>query len=195
MEKASLSANQAYALLDILSHHTVYQEIRDFRQPGILEQYGPPFKCTSDSPSATPSLQALVSKFLLTLPGLRDVSREFWQEKAHAIIGNFQKAELSESYDRGSMGIRKTLTTAISALIEYPVRGIFAGLQKPSDKSKQLTYDTSDPTDLSRAFRDFLHQLVYGTVLDELIEKAEETDNLADHSSIVQATHEYVLLK
>ena len=193
MAHSDLSPDQAYALLDILSHAETYQEIRDFRAPGSLSQYGPPFDTPSEKTSSSPALQALVSRFLLKLPGLRDVTDDFWKVQISSIIDDFEKTNLSESYDKGILGSRKTVATAISALIEYPLRGTFGGFEQLKDYSK--TYDTSKAEDLSRAFRDFLNESIYGGMLDEVILKAAETDKLSDHDPIVQAVHEFVLVK
>ena len=195
MAATTLSPERSSALLDILSHHEVYAEIRDFRSPESLTHYGPPFRKEKGRLSTSPSLQALVSRFLLNLPGLRDVSNSFWQDECHAIIKDLEKADLSESYDKGNLGIRKTLATAISVLIEYPVRGLFGGLEKPPEDEAEHQYDATNPQDLAKAFRDFIHQAVYGSVLEDLFKKAAETDKLSEHPKIVQATHEYVLVK
>src|SRR5271154_82451 len=195
MQTQQLTPPQTAALLDILSHHQVYREIRDFRHPGLLSEYGPPFKYKAGEVSATPSLQALVSKFVLNLPGLRDVSEDFWQEQINSMIGQLQDAELSESYDKGSMGTRKTLSTATSALIEYLVRGVFSGVSKPGVFERGDKYQTSSADDLTRAFQDFMHQIVYGTILDDLVARAAETENLLDHLPIIQAAHEFILVK
>ena len=194
-DSQELTGTQLHALLDILSHHEVYAEIEDFRFPGALLAYGPPFQASKESPSTSPALQTLVSQFLLNLPGLRDVSRDFWQEQVYTIIENFEKAELSESYDRGHIGIRKTLATAISALIEYPARGVFAGFDEPEAGATDRTYDTSSAKDLQQAFKDVMVQVVYGNVLDDVFAKAAETDKLSDHQPIIQAAHEYGLVK
>lgn len=192
--RAAPSFDQLHALLDILSHSEVYSEIRDFRRPGSLKHYGPPFSNSSRS-SSFPSLQILLSKFLLTLPGLRDVSAEFWNERIATIIEDLEKAELSESYDKGVVGIRKTLATAVSALIEYPVRGVYAGFDEPAPDADKRKYDVSDAEDLQLAFRDFMYRAVYGDVLEELFIMAGKTDKLSDHTPIVQATHEYIVVK
>ena len=191
----TLDPDQQCALLDILSHAEVYTEIRNFRDPGTLATYGPPFTSLDRTPSTSPSLQILLSKLVLTLPGLRDVSNEFWQDRIHAIVENFEKAELSESFDKGTLGIRKTLATAASALIEYLVRGVFGGLEKPVGRDGYHEYDMTKSEDLAEGFRDFLHQAVYGHVVDDLMAKAAETDKLSEHLPIVQAAHEYILVK
>lgn len=195
MTPEKLQPEQNSALLDILSHAEVYSEIRNFRDQGTLEKYGPPFNHFNGEPSTSPTLQALLSKFVLTLPGLRDVSKEFWQDRIYAIIEDFEKAELSESFDKGNLGIRKTLATAASALIEYPVRGIFGGLEEPIGDYGYQEYDLANPEDLSKGFGDFVHQAVYGDVIDDLVAKIVETDKLSEHLPIVQAAHEFILVK
>ena len=189
----TLSPSQSAALLDILTHYDTYAEIRDFRYPGSLMHYGPPFTTEKGRPSSSPALQALISKFALTLPGLRDLSEDFWKVQIHDIMEGLEKANLSDSYDKGVIGSRKTLATAISALIEYPIRGTFGGFPKLNGSGQ--AYDTTKADDLARAFRDFLNGAVYGTILEDLAKKAAETDNLNDHSPLIKAVHEFVLVK
>lgn len=134
-----------------------------------------------------------MSRYLLTLPGLKDLPEDFWKVQCHDVIEAFEEAELSESYDRGSIGSRKTLATAISVLIEHPVRGSFGGFGRVNDPNTQ--YDLTNADDLTRAFSNFLDQAVYGDVLEEMVKKTAETDQLSEHSSLTQAVHEYVLVK
>lgn len=189
----SLSATQSAALLDILTHYETYSEIREFRKPGALNHYGPPFTAESKTNSTSPALQTLVSRFALDLPGLKDVPEDFWKVQIHEIIEALEKANLSESYDKGSVGSRKTLATAVSALIEYPVRGTFGGFAEVDDPDDK--YDLNSADDLSRGFRNFVDQCVYGSVLEELVKKAAETDKLEEHSNSIKAVHEFVLVK
>jgi hypothetical protein len=195
MSKSPLTAEQSHALLDILSHYEVYQEIEDFKKPTALEDYGPPFTQKPGQPSSSPSLQALVERFLLRLPGLKDASPTFWLDQCAPIITDLEKAELSESYDKGLIGIRKTLATAVSALIEYPVRGIFAGFRVPEEHDENKKYDRTKAEDLQNAFSDLMHHCVYGDSIDMLFKKAAETDKLEDHGDLVRASHEYIIIK
>jgi hypothetical protein len=192
-ERRTLSPAHSAALFDLLSHSNVYSEIRDFRRPGSLEHYGPPFTIEEEKPSSSPALQGLVSKFLLNLPGLKDVPEEFWKVQLHDIIEALENANLSESYDKGVVGTRKTVATAISALVEYPVRGTFGGFSKVQDPDHN--YDLSNAEDLQRAFRNLMDASIYGIALDDLIEKTAETDKLVEHDSMIQAAHEFVLVK
>lgn len=188
-----LSPEQAKALFDILTHQQVYKEIEDFKYPGAIHNYGPPFQDSVTSPQS-PILQTLVSKFLLKLPGLRDVSPEFWKGRVDTLIDELSEAELSESYDKGILGIRKTLATAISALIEYPARGVLGGFPKEEVK-RSAKYDTSNPDDVLQAWKDCVQKAVYGDLVDELFDKAAETDDLTKHDSLVQGMHEFMVVK
>jgi hypothetical protein len=190
---STLSSTQAAALFDILSHYDAYAEIRDFRYPGALKHYGPPFTAERQKPSTAPALQTLVTRFLLTLPGLNNLPKDFWKVQCHDIIENFERSNLSESYDKGVIGSRKTLATAISALIEYPLRGTFGGFAEVDTSNRH--YDTGKAEDLVRAFRDFMNECIYGNVLEELVAKAAKTDKLEDHDALTKAVHEYVLVK
>ena len=189
----TLSPSQSAALFDILSHCDTYAEIRDFRFPGSLKHYGPPFTTEPTKVSTAPVLQTLVTRFLLTLPGLNNLHNDFWEVQCHDIIENFEKANLSESYDKGVIGSRKTLATAISALIEYPLRGMFGGFAEVDTSNRH--YDQTKADDLVQAFRDFMSESIYGTVLEDLVDKAAKTDKLEDHDSLTKAVHEFVLVK
>ncbi|KAG9777749.1 hypothetical protein ABEF93_006679 [Exophiala dermatitidis] len=187
-----LSPAQTAALFDILTHYDTYAQIREFRKPGSLAHYGPPFKVKAGHPSSAPSLQTLVFRFILTLPGLKNLPEKWWRVQCHDIIDSLERANLSESYDKGVIGSRKTLATAISALIEYPVRGVYGGV--PMIKEHGSDYDVTDAGDLGRAFRDFLNDAIYGNLLEELVQKTAETSNLEDHGQLIKAVHEFVLV-
>ena len=93
------------------------------------------------------------------------------------------------------MGIRKTLATAISALIEYPVRGVYGGFEQPEEAAEEGKYDTTSAADLERAFRDLMRQAVYGSALEDMFKKVAQTDKLSEHTKLVQAAHEFGLVK
>ena len=188
-----LTATQSAALLDILTHHEVYAEIEEFKSPGAIKRYGPPFQ-DDKSKSATPVLQALVSKFVLKLPGLRDIKTEFWTTQIANLIQDLSQAELSESYDKGILGVRKTLATAISALVEYPARGSLGGFPK-RDFERSAQYDVSNADDVMKAWQDSLQAMIYGDLIDELIKRAGETDDLLQHDTLVQGMHEFIIVK
>lgn len=190
---SGLTSEQSDALFDILTHRETYSEIEDFKIPGAIYQYGPPFQDETGK-STSPVLQTLLSKFVLKLPGLRDVSPRFWKVQIEDMIQELSEAELSESYDKGILGIRKTLATAISALIEYPARGCLGGFPKRQD-FKRRQYDTSNPDDVLQSWQDCLQELIYGDLIDEIFDKTAETDDLSKHDSLVQAMHEFIVVK
>ncbi|KAG9645736.1 hypothetical protein KCU64_g10806, partial [Aureobasidium melanogenum] len=192
MSNTHLSPEQSSALFDLLTHHATYDEICQFKSPAAMKEYGPPFQNTKTTTS--PILQSLLSKFILPLPGLRDVSPEFWKIRIENIIEELAAANLSESYDKGVLGIRKTLATAISALIEYPARGCYGGIKKDESAFKDQHFDPTKPDDVLRAWYVFMQQLVYGDLFDKLFAKAAETDDLRKHDSLVQAAHEFVIV-
>lgn len=195
-DSAALTPDQSAALFDILTHRETYREIEDFKQPGAIHHYGPPFQ-DSKAKTTSPVLQTLLSKFVLPLPGLRDVSQDFWRVRIADLIDDLAKAELSESYDKGILGIRKTLATAISALIEYPARGCLGGFpdQKPEKRLEDKKYDLKNADDVLQAWQDCLQAMVYGDLIDELFAKAAETDDLTKHAELVQGMHEFVVVK
>lgn len=193
MASQTLSPAQAKALLDILTHHEAYEEIRDLRYPGVLEHSGPPFKTVNDE-NRLPLLYALFTKFMVPLPGLRDVSPAFYQDKCQLIVEEFAKADLSESYEVGYIGIRKTLATAMAAMIEGPARGFYGGFSKRGSGKKNDDYDTSNPKDLSDGFHDFLQGFIYGKLGDEVIAQIAKSDKLEEQTRMVQAAHEYILI-
>lgn len=191
-DNAGLTPEQSHALFDILTHYEVYSEIEDFKIPGAIHKYGPPFQDDSTT-STSPVLQALLSKFVLKLPGLKDIAPDFWKVQVEDLIQDLSEAELSESYDKGVLGVRKTLATAISALIEYPARGCLGGLTER--KVERKSYDITDPDDVLHSWRDCLQAVVYGDLVDELFDKTAETDNLQEHDSLVQGMHEFIVVK
>lgn len=109
------------------------------------------------------------------------------------MIQGLQDANLSESYDKGAIGTRKTLATALSALLEYVVRGISGGFAQTNDKNQE--YDISDAEDLERAFRNSMDGIIYGNIIQGLVDQTAKTDQLTDHVPVVQAVHEFVLVK
>jgi hypothetical protein len=193
MATESLSQAQTSTLFDILTHHETYREISAFTQPSRIQGYGPPFQDSQNSTNS-PILQTLLSKFVLKLPGLRDVDPAFWKTQVRDLIDDLCKAELSESYDKGVLGIRKTLATAVSALIEYPARGCLGGFLEVEGREKR-EYDVAKPEDVMQAWRDCLQELVYGDLVEKMFKKAAETDDLEKHEGIVRGMHEFVVVK
>lgn len=194
MPAPTLTQAQAHALFDILTHWELYAEIESFKYPDPISNYGPPFTVDGEKTPSAPLLQLLVSKFGTTLPGLRDVSPDFWQERCRTLLKELGDAELSESYDKGSVGLRRTLSCAGSVVLEYPARGCLGGFSATNDEDRE-EYDPNKTEDILLAWDEFCHRLIHGDMLDQVIDKAKETDKIEDHPTIVQAAHEFIVIK
>ncbi|KAJ8114228.1 hypothetical protein OPT61_g3844 [Boeremia exigua] len=192
---APLAPAQTHALFDILIHHQTYAEIEAFKYPSTIDHYGYPFRKADGVQTTSPLLQNMLNKFALTNPALKNLDSGFWQDKIQTLVARMAEAELSESYDKGAIGSRKALSTAASSIAEYIGRGMLGGYpvaQKPDDGKKQ--YDTSKPGDVLEAWEECARSFIYGDLLDQLLEKVTATDKLEEHSSLVQAGHEFILL-
>jgi hypothetical protein len=192
---APLAPAQTHALFDILIHHQLYAEIEAFKHPSTIDHYGYPFRKADGVQTTSPLLQNMLNKFALTNPALKNLGSSFWQDKIQALVARMAEAELSESYDKGAIGSRKALATAASSIAEYIGRGMLGGYpvaQKKDDGTKQ--YDTSKPEDVLEAWEECARSFIYGDLLDQMLEKVTATDKLEDHSSLIQAGHEFILL-
>ena len=193
MATQNLSPTQAHALLDILTHHESYCELRALKDTQTIANFGVPLEPKTSRGSSSPLIQILLNSFILVLPGLRDVPPDFWAQNIKGLATALDDATLSESYDKGSIGIRKTLSTAIASMIEYVSRGCLGGYPRHAHGGGS-SYSTSDPDDVIAAWDEFLQQIIYGDMLNRMFAKAAETDKLSDHEPLVQAAHEYALV-
>jgi hypothetical protein len=195
---AQLPPHRLRALYDLLIHHQLYYgEVIKFNDPSGIDGYGPPFDSKETAePSSSPILQTLLQRFVLSLPGIVQLPDTFW-ENVRELMKKFAEANLSDSYDHTGLGLRRTLATGGSAILEYPARGSFVRSkeQKKARERDVNDYDPKDPDDIKEAWDHFLQEIVHGDLIDELFEKIAETDDLAQHSTMVQAAHEYILIK
>ncbi|ORY15400.1 PX-associated-domain-containing protein [Clohesyomyces aquaticus] len=195
MSSPALTPAQTHALFDILIHHQLYSEIVAFKDPATIDRYGHPFKKPDGVQTTSPLLQNMLNKFVVRLPGLNNVGPGFWEEKIRMLVMKLGEAELSESYDKGAIGARKALATAISSLLEYVARGMLGGYPGgPREATEKREYDTSKADDILRAWDDGMRDVIYGDLLDELFVDIAKTGKLEDHSNIVQGAHEFILL-
>ena len=184
-----LSPTQAHALFDILTHYETYAEIQALKDPKIVSDFHVPGEPQKPDSSASPLLQILLHRFVYVLPGLRDVAPDFWTNVKNLVVA-LAEGNLSESYDKGSIGIRKTLSTATASIVEYVSRGCLGGYPRHTQHNERK-YDNWSPDDVVVAWDEFLQQIIYGDMFDRLFAKAAETDNLSDHEPLVQAAHQY----
>ncbi|KAG5665713.1 hypothetical protein KAF25_009838 [Fusarium avenaceum] len=155
-----------------------------------------------EEPSSSPILQAMLIRFILKLPGMRDLPREFWSVRVQGLLMRLGEAELSESYDKGALGTRKVLSTGSSGLIEMVSRGVLGGVkraqqtEKTSDKKEgqKAEYDRTKASDLVKAWDDVVEGLVYGDLVDEMFGHFSKTADLESHSPVIGAAAEYAII-
>ncbi|KAJ0285494.1 hypothetical protein CBS470a_006380 [Colletotrichum nupharicola] len=201
-----LTAEQTSALFNILTHFETYREVEQFKQPETIDNYGYPFAAVSPkasepddavvyaSKSSAPLLQSLFTRFILPLPGVSSIVPEFWRVRVQGLIKKFAEADLSESYEKGALGTRKTLATASSTVIETVARGQIGGGPVSDPATRPKEYDLQNAGDLMRAWDDAMHGLVYENLCDELLDYLAETEEFDTHSSMTRAACDYILL-
>ncbi|OAA74169.1 hypothetical protein ISF_01070 [Cordyceps fumosorosea ARSEF 2679] len=153
-----------------------------------------------NAPSALPVMQLLTSTFVMRLPAVKALPRDFWAVRVQGLLSRLADADLSESYDKGAMGARKTLASGSGSVIEMIARGFLGGVArrggvKPTEEElKRNTYDTRSGRELARAWEDVLDGLVYGDLVDAMFDYLAKTDQLEAHSAAVDAASSYVVL-
>lgn len=203
MASSSLTPEQTQALFNILTHFETYHEIEEFKKPDTVPNYGYPFAQSSKageaityaSESSAPLLQSLFTRFILKVPGVSSIAPEFWNVRVQGILQRFAEAELSESYEKGALGTRKTLATASSSAIESVARGLIGGSPYSDPTTRPEKYNLKSARDLSQAWNDAMHELVYGDLCDDLMDYLVETDDFEAHSSMAHAASEYIIIQ
>ncbi|OHE99026.1 hypothetical protein CORC01_05716 [Colletotrichum orchidophilum] len=201
-QTSGLTTEQVKALFNILTHFETYHEIEDFKKPETISDYGYPFAQSSKPgeavtyapESSAPLLQSLFTRFTLKVPGVSSFVPEFWNVRVQSILKNFAEAELSESYEKGALGTRKTLATASSTVIETVARGMIGGGPYSDPATRLQQYDLERAEDLAQAWDDAMHDLVYGDLCDSLFDHLAETDDFESHSPMTQAANQYIIV-
>lgn len=201
---STLTSTQLHALLDILSHNETYREVESFKYPHAVREYGYPFnhKASQRGPpsykpeSSSPLLQLLLTRCVLTVPGMSDLPPDFWSRKFQGIMIGLADADLSESYDKGTLGTRKTLAALASVVHEAITRGILGGVAKGEGHIdlKKAKYDTTQASELERAWDDCVHELVHGSLADEVFDHFTNSKDFESHSPAVKAAVDYAIL-
>lgn len=221
-----LKDEELQALFYILVHSETYSEIAAFTNPRAIATAGYPFafddadaKTANDATqsknqasnkpekcsrlSSDPLLQMLSVTFVLPIPGLRDVPSTFWSRCVQGIVSKFGQAELSESYDQGAIGSRRTLSTAASAVIEAFARGYLGGLEKV--QHHPLSADMIDKIEdedekrtmrmakLAQDWNEFMEQVVYEDMIDRVCDSLKESADIEADIPIVQGAMEYAI--
>ncbi|OPB46743.1 hypothetical protein A0O28_0068670 [Trichoderma guizhouense] len=146
--------------------------------------------------STSPLLQFMLTRLVLPLPGVRDLPTGFWNVRVQGLLARFAEAELSESYNKGAMGTRKTLATGASSVLEMVARGILGGVVRTSEseEEKKREYDETKAEDLLRAFGDVLEDWAYGDLMGRVSEHVTETEDVESFSPAVKAAMNYAII-
>ncbi|KAK5994675.1 hypothetical protein PT974_05160 [Cladobotryum mycophilum] len=157
--------------------------------------------------STSPMLQMLLTRLILPFPGVKELPRDFWAVRMQGLLARFGEADLSESYDKGAMGTRKTLATGASAVIEMVARGALGGIEDAMEQTKQdekkddgsknrlmSDYDLSKAEDLERAWNDCMQEWAYGDFLDQVYDHLSKTEDIEGHSPAVKAAADYAII-
>lgn len=202
----TLTSAQLRALFDILNHNETYREAESFKRDYAIREYGYPFAnesqpqrnnpLTYPPKSSSPLLQLLLTKCILTVPGMDHLPSDFWPFNFQGIMSQLADANLSESYDKGTLGTRKTLATGASVIHEATTRGLLGGVATEKEKIdlKRRTYDMTQASELERAWDDCVHELIHGDLVDELFDHFSKSANFEAHSPAVKAATQYAIL-
>lgn len=197
MSCPDLSPEQAHALFDILTHHQIYSEICGFKHPDAIRNYGTPFSKSEVAKPSSPLTRTMFTSLVMKLPGISTLQQNFWQNQVATLVARLSEADLSESYDKGTMGTRKTLATATSVLIENCSRGILGGCPEVPDKvetKESNGYDRSKAEDLKCAWEKAAHEAVYGNLIDEVYDHIAASEKVEDMSPLLQAAIDHIIL-
>ncbi|KAJ4397747.1 hypothetical protein N0V93_001982 [Gnomoniopsis smithogilvyi] len=202
----ALTPTQLRALFDILNHTETYREAENFKHDNAIREYGYPFSAAETlqptdvpsykSKSASPLLQLILTKCILTIPATSTLPPDFWPFHFQGIMVKLAEADLSESYDKGTMGTRKTLATGASVIHEAVTRGLLSGVPKGTERIdlRKAQYDTTQASELARAWNECIHELVHGDLADEMFDHCAGTADFEGHSPAVAAATDYAII-
>lgn len=127
---------------------------------------------------------------------MSDLPPDFWPHNFQGIMTLLADANLSESYDKGTLGTRKTLATGASVIHEALTRGLLDGVAKGKESIdlKKSRYDTTQAPELARAWKECVQELIHGDLADELFDHCAKTMDVEAHSPAVAAAAEYTIL-
>ncbi|UKZ96795.1 uncharacterized protein TrAFT101_011571 [Trichoderma asperellum] len=154
--------------------------------------------------STSPVLQMLLTRLVLPFPGVRDLPQGFWDVRMQGLLARFAEADLSESFDKGAMGTRKTLATGASSVMEMVARGLLGGVDRgggggdgsEEDKETRLMgeYDEDKAEELARAFEDAWREWAYGRLVEEMFDHVKVTEDVESHSPMMKAALDYAII-
>ncbi|KAK7978774.1 px domain protein [Apiospora saccharicola] len=133
------------------------------------------------------------------MPGLVGLPLDFYKTKCRTVMQRLGEADLSESYDKASMGTRKTLATAASALHEAVSRGMLGGVPPPNGPDAPTPAQRWDPdvtsaAELEASFDFCLRDLVYGDLLERLFHFSRQSQDFDRFSQQIGDSIEYIVI-
>lgn len=146
--------------------------------------------------STSPVLQMLLTRLVLPFPGVRDLPGEFWDVRMQGLLARFAEADLSESFDKGATGTRKTLATGASSVMEMVARGLLGGVDRDAgEKNGEDKYDEDKAEDLARAFEDAWREWAYGGLVEEMFDHVKGTEDVESYSPMMKAALDYAIIQ
>lgn len=191
---SQLTATQLNALFDILTHTEAFREVRDMRYESNIAQFGPPFTpLHQGAKPAFPLLQLVVSKFV----GAGLFTEQGWADQC-SLLQRLCSANLSESYDKGFMGLRKNAAAGLAAGAESVARGVLAGVPRDPDLKLALLntrqYDQGNAQQLEQAWDEAVQGMLYGDLLDRVFDAVKVSSDLDDVPQVARAALEYFMI-
>lgn len=130
----------------------------------------------------------------MPLPGISTLPPDFWPLRVGPLLNKLSGEGLSESYDKGNLGTRKTLSTAHSVVIENAARGFLGGCPVPQDSTDDNQCDRFKAEDLQKAWDKTIHQIIYETLIDYLFRAFARSGDVENLSTMVQAALKHIFL-
>lgn len=192
-QQLSLSPAELEALFNILTHAQVFDEVRNLRYEDNMGRFGPPL--TSASAGATPF--PLIQRIAAVVVSPTLYSAEGWADLLQ-LGQRLCAANLSDSYDKGYVGLRKNAATGLAAILESVARGFLVGQGRDSSVNlatlKDQKYNRSDAKDLEKGWEDAVQGMLYGDLLDRVFDQVKTTPELGDLPPVAKTALDYLLI-
>lgn len=192
-QQLPLTPAELEALLNILTHSQTFDEVRGLRYEANMGRFGPPATPASAGPTPFPLLQQLTAN--VVSPNL--FTPQGWANQM-SLGQRLAAANLSDSYDKGFVGMRKDMATGLAATVESVTRGFLVGRSRDPSVNlatlKNQTYDRSDASVLEHAWDDAVQGMMYGDLLDRVFDCVKQTPELDDVPPVCKAALDYFLV-
>lgn len=185
-------------MLDILTHYETYREMEKFKTTEAVSQYGYPFTYGAKPGfrSSLPIAQLIVNRLYIPAPPLRLLPEDWFTVKMAGLLERLGEINMSESYDKASLGTRKTLATATAAVAEAAARGMLGGFNTETSPSRWEDYDGDRTlaTDLVASWNFCVRDAIYGDLVDRLFFYAKQSQDFDRFSHEVGDSIEYIIM-